>query len=357
MTRKLFILVPSDSPAGPVKGAYALANALAEICEVTLVALKRGPGADSALDTRVRHLCLADAAEGLSSRISSYRTLLRKAGGRAGATSLSMCLSADVVNMLCGQDAVTCASVRGNLLANYRHDYGLIGVPLAIAHLFVLRMHDRVVAMNRPMASQIRFYSGIEPDIIENFVDEAPLEKFRSTNKSDGSLRFVFVGSLSKRKQPWLILLALKQLIQEGVSARVDFVGNGPLRDYLQSEIARLGLEDAVVLHGFVADPAPIMAGADSMVLPSLSEGISRAALEALYLGVPCVLRDADGNAELIEEGVNGALFRSDNELSSAMLHSASFARKLDDRCSLLPESYRQATASLRYLNLLESIQ
>ena len=47
--RQIFITVPSPHPTGPIKGAYALANALAAERQVTLVTLKRGPGADAEL--------------------------------------------------------------------------------------------------------------------------------------------------------------------------------------------------------------------------------------------------------------------------------------------------------------------
>ena len=53
------------------------------------------------------------------------------------------------------------------------------------------------------------------------------------------------------------------------------------------------------------------------MVLPSFSEGVSRSALEALFLGVPCVLRDVDGASELIHDGINGYLFNENSELHS----------------------------------------
>ena len=53
MKQDIFILVPSPHPTGPVKGAFALANALAPIRRVVLVYLKDGPGVDANLDTRV----------------------------------------------------------------------------------------------------------------------------------------------------------------------------------------------------------------------------------------------------------------------------------------------------------------
>lgn len=56
LMRSFFILVPSPHPTGPVKGACALANALAPSRRVVLVFLKPGPGVDAALDDRVERV-------------------------------------------------------------------------------------------------------------------------------------------------------------------------------------------------------------------------------------------------------------------------------------------------------------
>src|SRR5687767_13279793 len=116
--REIFIVVPSPHPTGPIKGAYALANAVSAERPVTLVTLKQGPGAEAVLDPRVTRRSLADVS-GSYNRLAAYRKMLRDAGGRKSVASISMCLSADIVNCLSGNDAVTCVSVRGNLLRNY----------------------------------------------------------------------------------------------------------------------------------------------------------------------------------------------------------------------------------------------
>lgn len=357
MRRKVFLLVPSDSPAGPIKGAYALANALAGTREVVLVFLKNGPGAEAALDSRVRRVFLSAVAKSLIGRMRAYSRLLSDAGGRVNVASLSMCFSADMVNMFCRHRAVIFSSVRGNLLVNYRHDYGALGVFLAMFHLACLRWYDCVVAMNRPMAALVRNYSRRKPEIIGNFVDECPLEKWRSSSVNTGALRFVFIGALSSRKQPGLLLAALRQLRIKNVVASIDIVGTGPLLDLLEAEAARLDLLDSITFWGFVDKPAELLSKADAMVLPSLSEGTSRAALEALHLGVPCVLRNVDGNAELIEDGENGTLFDADSELAAAMLRAAQMKRDRGTTTSLLPKAFRQSEASRRYMDLLDSIK
>lgn len=356
MNRKYFILIPSPHSSGPVKGAYALANALATTREVTLVTLKAGPGANTPLDERIRWVSLADVPGGWRTRIQAYRQVLRKSGGRKDIVSISMCFSADMINRFCGDAAITCASVRGNLVQNYRMDYGVSGIPLAMAHLIALRGFDRVVAMTDAMAKQVRFYTRKQPAVIGNFVDEAALEPYRNAAMPNGPLRFVFLASLSIRKQPLLLIRAMHELRQQEREVTLDIIGSGPLLAVVQNEVGSLGLNEVVRIHGQLVSPYALLASADAMVIPSLSEGVSRAALEALHLGVPCVLRDVDGNSGLVASGGNGSLFRQDSELANAMLQSAKISRRMSVRHSLLPPGFRQATATQRYMELVESI-
>jgi glycosyltransferase involved in cell wall biosynthesis len=353
--RRIFLLIPSPHPTGPVKGAYALANALAGERQITLVTLKPGPGANTALDPRVTQLSLADVPGGWAGRLSAYRKLLRDAGGRHGVASISMCFSADMVNCLAGNEAITCVSVRGNLLKNYRLDYGPPGIPIAVAHLAALRRADHIIAINSAMAAQVRFYARKLPVVIGNFVDETILDPYRATAEASGALRFAFVGTLSARKQPLLAIRALHEIHRRGVDVTLDMIGTGPLAQDVSTEVTRLGLREQVTLHGHLTDPYALMAKADVLVLPSLSEGISRSALEALHLGVPSVLRAVDGNEELITNASQGALFRNDDTLADIMLSVARGARNRQvARTSMVPARFRQKEQARQYLAVVE---
>ena len=353
--RAIFILVPSLHPAGPIKGAVALANAIAGQRTVTLVALKNGPGADAYLNDRVRVVSLAGVGNGVQ-RVAAYRRMLIDAGGRNMVASISLGFSADMVNLCCRGQAVTCSSVRGNLPRNYQLDYGPAGVPLALGHLAALRGLDHVVAMTASMARQVGRYAGRLPSVIGNFVDEAVLESYRNDDTRTGALRFVFLASLSPRKRPDVLIDALARIRGAGVDAHLDLIGDGPMKSRIIEQVDCLGLTSVVNLHGHLRDPYPLLAHADALVLPSLSEGLSRAGLEAMHLGVPCVLRDVDGNAELVQNGINGALFRQDGDLAEAMLAVADFSRRTLRRKSLLPPGYRQHVAAHWYLELVEAV-
>lgn len=351
----LFILLPSLSPTGPVKGAVALANALSKKTQITIVALKAGPGVDTYICENIQIKVLEDIG-GFKNKLRAIRGMLKNAGGRDQTAVVSYCFSADMINMFCKDIAVICSSVRGNLPCNYRMDYGWKGSILAILHLFLLRRFDYVVAMTHAMAHQISRYSFQYPKVIGNFVDEQPLEMYRSPEVPTGHFRIVFLASLSARKMPLLLLSAIKKMRDNGIQVELDILGDGPISTAVKNEVKILNIEKFVNLHGHVANPYPIVAKSDVMVLPSLSEGLPRAALEALHLGVPCILRSVDGNAELIHEGENGALFETNEDLPDVILKVALWSRARPTRlASLLPEQFRQIAAADKYFELLRT--
>ncbi|MBN1378992.1 MAG: glycosyltransferase [Gammaproteobacteria bacterium] len=292
----------------------------------------------------------------MKQKLTAYRRLLYGAGTRDNIVSLSFCLSADMINLMCRSFAMIISSVRGNLLCNYRLDYGLHGYIIAIGHLFLLRWFDHIVAMTSSMADQIRFFSGVTPSVIGNFIDEKALEIYRDSNYSDDTIRFVFLGSLTNRKRPDLLLYAAFELKRRDVKFTIDLVGDGPLRSAIEKSLIDKNIADVVRVHGSLANPYSLVAQADCMILPSTSEGVSRSVLEALYLGVPCLLRDVDGNTEVIKSGQNGLLFSADSDLVESMIKLATWSRQnIEEKKNLLPSGFRQKNNSMKYLELLES--
>jgi glycosyltransferase involved in cell wall biosynthesis len=92
---------------------------------------------------------------------------------------------------------------------------------------------------------------------------------------------------------------------------RLTLVGTGDAEDTLHRLATDLGVADAVTFTGFVprGDMPAVYRQADIFVLPSQNEGMSIALLEAMASGLPVVVTDTGGTAELVEDGVNGLIF------------------------------------------------
>jgi len=113
------------------------------------------------------------------------------------------------------------------------------------------------------------------------------------------------VGQLHPRKDYPLFLEVAKRL-----AARPDLhfliIGDGPERGRLERGVETLGLAGRVTFTGQLADPLPLVARLRVKLVTSLREGMSNALMEAMALGVPCVVSAAGANDELITDGVEG---------------------------------------------------
>jgi glycosyltransferase involved in cell wall biosynthesis len=85
------------------------------------------------------------------------------------------------------------------------------------------------------------------------------------------------------------------------------------MRQDLESEARRLGIDANVRFLGQREDVAEVLRGASLLVRPSLSEGLPLVALEAMACGLPVVATDVGGTAEVVQDGVTGYLLRTND--------------------------------------------
>ena len=102
---------------------------------------------------------------------------------------------------------------------------------------------------------------------------------------------------------------AVAMLRAMGIPARILMVGDGELREVVESRARDLKVEHDVVITGFQQDVRPYIGICDAMVLCSHTEAFSLAAIEAMAMGKPFVHSDVGGAAEMIRPGEDGFLF------------------------------------------------
>lgn len=134
-----------------------------------------------------------------------------------------------------------------------------------------------------------------------------------NSERKDEVRKIVSVGRLSTQKNHELLIRAFYHINKKHKDFKLIIYGEGPLRDDLESLIEELHLESAVYLPGNVLDIHEQIADAMIFVLPSRFEGLSNALLEAMILGLPCVVSNINGIEEVIEDGRNGLIFQSDS--------------------------------------------
>lgn len=143
-------------------------------------------------------------------------------------------------------------------------------------------------------------HNGIEP------LDRATLGS-RPADLMPNRLHALMVGRLSGVKAIDVAIDALA-LLPEGHRWHLDLVGDGGLRADLEDQVGRLGLRDRVTFHGFRRDVFALMAHSDLLLMTSHHEGLPYTLLEAMSLGLPALVSDVGGLAEVLRHGETGWL-------------------------------------------------
>lgn len=153
-------------------------------------------------------------------------------------------------------------------------------------------------------------YNGVDT---REFLDRSsPDERVRLRGVLGFSSADYVVGisaRLSPEKNHVQLVDAVARLRGMGIPARVLMIGDGDLREAIESRARELNVEHDVVITGHQQDVRPYIAVCDAMVLCSHTEAFSLAAIEAMAMGKPFVHSDVGGAAEMILPGVNGFLF------------------------------------------------
>ncbi len=114
------------------------------------------------------------------------------------------------------------------------------------------------------------------------------------------------VGRLDDYKNQVIMIRALAPRLSSRL--RLVIVGDGPLRDELAAEVARLPEPRWVVLAGRRMDVPRVMAAFDAFALSSKSEGLPLAILEAMAAGLPVASTAVGGIPGVVEDGVTGVI-------------------------------------------------
>jgi glycosyltransferase involved in cell wall biosynthesis len=138
-------------------------------------------------------------------------------------------------------------------------------------------------------------------------------EWLRLRRKAPGrgrEINFLYVGRLAPEKGPLLLAEGFSRVAAELPSARLQIVGDGPLREAVRQTALRDGWGDRLSLPGRMDrdQTRRRLQSADVFVLPSRFESMSYTLLEAMACGLPSIATDVGGNRDLVADGITGLL-------------------------------------------------
>jgi len=127
------------------------------------------------------------------------------------------------------------------------------------------------------------------------------------------------------------LISAFEKVKKQVASAHLILVGDGLLKEEIQKQVAKAGLDESVHFLGQRDNIAEIYKAIDVFVLPSIgSEGMPRVILEAMAAGVPCVATKVGGIPEIVSGEDVGFLVPpgDENALAEVMLKLAKMPEK-----------------------------
>lgn len=147
---------------------------------------------------------------------------------------------------------------------------------------------------------------GVPPHRVEVIANGVELPE-RTAEPARRPARGIVVASLIGYKGHADLIEALALLAEP---PPICLVGDGPERERLAALVAERGLGHVVSLAGAVPDARAVLADYQFAVLPSHSEGMPNAVLEAMAAGLPVIATSVGGVPEILTDGMSGILVR-----------------------------------------------
>ena len=239
---------------------------------------------------------------GALKRLVAIRLCCKKeAPDKMIAFMISNAIRAVLANLLSGNKVIT--AVRSNPY----DDYGSGKKRLFLQTVFFFA--DRIVCQTSYQKEYFNKYLQKKCAVIAN-----PLFSEFCMEPYDGEKdkQIVSAGRLFDYKNHKLLIQAFAKVAEDFPEYQVTILGEGPYRAELEKEIAKLHMESRIFLPGDSDHVAEDIYKASVFALPSDTEGMPNALMEAMALGLAVVSTDCPcgGPKSLIRHGENGLLCR-----------------------------------------------
>ena len=181
--------------------------------------------------------------------------------------------------------------------------------------------NDHVFAVSRHVVDSIRYpawlrrrsmppielrYQGIDTDLVKPAAHPNGVREELGL-PADAPVVGTVANFTVHKAHPQL-LRAFKEVCRAIPDARLVLVGTGPEEGRVRRLAHELGLDGAVLFTGTRADVPRVAGTFDVFALSSIQEGLAIAVLEAMALGIPCVVTDVGGIPEVVVDGEDGII-------------------------------------------------
>jgi glycosyltransferase involved in cell wall biosynthesis len=230
---------------------------------------------------------------------------------------------------------------------------------------------DRVVIVNGAMRDRVKLKrihvvdNGIpvyESDISGRTEDEKHQVDPEIKAFCHGGFTIGAIGRLSKEKGFGILLDALKEVADKYPEVRLLILGEGSERVALKAKTTRLGLEDRVLMPGYVANARDYLHLFGVFAMPSLTEGLPIVLLEAMQAGVPIVASRVGGMPDVLAHGRAGLLIEPGSiesvkqGISEVLRAPAAAELRMREAGQRVREEFSSRTMTNKYLEIYRRV-
>lgn len=191
----------------------------------------------------------------------------------------------------------------------HRFIYQNLDLILAVTHQVKTQIEKFIPAQIRPRA-EVLYIGAQQPTSISDSEKRSRREELGLAD----SFTVGIIGRIEPQKRQYLVIDAIEKLIHEGIDARALIVGHAMSDDYLvtlEQNSAMRGLSGRIIFTGFTSEAQAMMQLCDAMVLATENETFGLVLIEAMMCGICVVGSDSGGPLEIIDDGINGVLFKT----------------------------------------------
>ena len=142
-----------------------------------------------------------------------------------------------------------------------------------------------------------------------NGIEQSKLSKIK---REDNTIKLINVGDLRDQKNQIFMIESIKSILLENKLIRLEIIGDGPLRNKIKKVIEKNKLSNSITLKGYVENVRNELINSDIYIHTAIHEGLPNAVMEAMSCGLPCLVTNADGCNEVIDNKKNGIITEFD---------------------------------------------
>lgn len=231
---------------------------------------------------------------------------------------------------------------------------------------------DRIITVSSAMKEHPRLKNrpGLSLDVVPNGIPlKAEHAGMNSVDHNQDIISFCShgftigaIGRLSPEKGFASLLQVVSALSEQGNEIRLVILGEGGLRSSLEAAVRNLGIENKVLLPGYVRNAQQYLPFFSMFAMPSLTEGLPMVLLEAMQAGVPIVATRVGGIPDVLQEGRCGLLISPgcnaelEDGITKVMQNEEAAQERVAAARQQVDEVYSSRAMALKYLAIYRSV-